>query len=218
MNAAVRLLAGRDHSIDELRGKLSASKRRRNGRRRNGEAEAELQVEQCAAEDRAAVIERVIDSLIADGVLSDERFAESFVRSRIERGAGPVKIRAELRQRGVSDEIAEAYLTHDDTFWVERAKQAHSLQQWTAGRISERARSKPQDPAIPTISSALLGLAPERALFWNPKAPNAAADYLCVWLLHCNPSHDFFLFIFRKGEEWDQLPLHHLLRHLLRLE
>jgi regulatory protein len=37
--------------------------------------------------------------------LSDARFAESFVHSRFQRGSGPQKIRAELRARGIDDDL-----------------------------------------------------------------------------------------------------------------
>ena len=41
--------------------------------------------------------------LTADGLQSDQRFAESFVQSRINQGKGPVRIRLDLGQRGIRD-------------------------------------------------------------------------------------------------------------------
>lgn len=58
--------------------------------------------------------ESVLDGLEERGYLSDERFAEIFVRTRIERGSGPLKIRAELGQRGVADEIIDRALAEAD--------------------------------------------------------------------------------------------------------
>ena len=46
-----------------------------------------------------------IDELLQDGLLSDERFAESYLQSRKIRGYGPVRIRNELKQRGINDQI-----------------------------------------------------------------------------------------------------------------
>ena len=46
-----------------------------------------------------------INELIEDGLLSDERFAESYFQSRKNRGYGPLRIRNELKQRGVGDQI-----------------------------------------------------------------------------------------------------------------
>ena len=45
----------------------------------------------------------VIDELIEQGLQSDARFAESYARSRVHKGFGPLRIQAELQQRGVSD-------------------------------------------------------------------------------------------------------------------
>ncbi len=50
-----------------------------------------------------ADIQRVIDELEEQGLQSDTRFAESYARSRVHKGIGPLKIRAELQQRGVGD-------------------------------------------------------------------------------------------------------------------
>ncbi|RLA25098.1 MAG: regulatory protein RecX [Gammaproteobacteria bacterium] len=45
----------------------------------------------------------VIDELIEQGLQSDARFAESYARSRVHKGFGPLRIQAELQQRGVGD-------------------------------------------------------------------------------------------------------------------
>ncbi|OQK16062.1 hypothetical protein AU255_13205 [Methyloprofundus sedimenti] len=45
----------------------------------------------------------VIAELIEQGLQSDARFAESYARSRVHKGFGPLRIQAELQQRGVSD-------------------------------------------------------------------------------------------------------------------
>jgi len=41
--------------------------------------------------------------LMAERLQSDVRFAASYARQRIGRGYGPLRLREELRQRGVSD-------------------------------------------------------------------------------------------------------------------
>ena len=46
-----------------------------------------------------------IKELVDDGLLSDERFAESYFQSRKNRGYGPLRIRNELKQKGVGDQI-----------------------------------------------------------------------------------------------------------------
>lgn len=46
-----------------------------------------------------------IEELQRDGLLSDERFAESYFQSRKRRGFGPLRIKSELIQRGVKENL-----------------------------------------------------------------------------------------------------------------
>ena len=46
-----------------------------------------------------------IKELEGDGLLSDERFAESYFQSRKRRGFGPLRIKSELIQRGVKENL-----------------------------------------------------------------------------------------------------------------
>lgn len=54
-------------------------------------------------------VDRALATLAVENLQSDERFARSFTRDRMLRGIGPLRIDAELRQRGV------------DRQWIERA-------------------------------------------------------------------------------------------------
>ncbi|MCY4059133.1 MAG: regulatory protein RecX [Gammaproteobacteria bacterium] len=99
-NAAVRLLARREHSRFELARKLSS----------RGHPDD--------------LIEEIIGSLARAGLQSDERFAEAFVRSALARGQGPLKIRAGLSERGVDSDIASVYFELDTDEWGERAANA----------------------------------------------------------------------------------------------
>lgn len=56
---------------------------------------------------------------------SDERYTESYVNMRRNRGYGPLKIKQELQQRGVSTELVEAYVEFNDRVWLETARQAY---------------------------------------------------------------------------------------------
>jgi regulatory protein len=96
---AVRLLAMREHSQTELQRKLLDK----------GFA-------------ASAVAQALLD-LRAQNLLSDERFTEAFVLSRRERGSGPVKIQAELQQRGVDNSLISRYLDFGDPDWLQRAEQ-----------------------------------------------------------------------------------------------
>ena len=101
-DAALRLLARREHSLRELRTKLSS----------RGYEEAE--------------IGRTLDQLARRDLVSDERFTEAFLRSRLERGQGPLKIRAQLRQRGVAAGLIDAALGEAGVDWNRRAAAVRS--------------------------------------------------------------------------------------------
>ena len=93
------LLARLEHSAREMRAKLLAR--------------------EFAHDEVDAAIERLIE----DGLLSDERFAEAFVASRVRKGQGPVRIRGELEQRGVAGELIEASLARVDVDWCDVARE-----------------------------------------------------------------------------------------------
>ena len=99
--AAMNLLARREHSRRELQQKLQ---------RRFGAADE---------------LSSVLDALTGEGLQSDRRFAESFLRQRLERGYGPLRVRQEMRERGLDEAAiaaAEAALEPD---WDELAEQVY---------------------------------------------------------------------------------------------
>ena len=49
------------------------------------------------------------------------RFTENYVLQRTARGQGPLKIRYELRERGVSDDLAKQFIDVDRQRWCEHA-------------------------------------------------------------------------------------------------
>lgn len=97
---AIGLLARREHSMRELARKL---------RQRDYPRE---------------VVAAVIEGLAAEGLVSDGRFAEEYARSRRDRGYGPLRIRAELAERGVDDALAEPHLSGDEAGWTALARSA----------------------------------------------------------------------------------------------
>ena len=52
-----------------------------------------------------------INELLKDGLLSDERFAESYFQSRKNKGFGPLRIKNELSQRGIKESIFDTIQT-----------------------------------------------------------------------------------------------------------
>jgi regulatory protein len=64
------------------------------------------------------IIAAALDGLERSGALANARFTDSFVRSRIAKGQGPQRIRAELVQRGIADGEANDGLRAADVDWV----------------------------------------------------------------------------------------------------
>jgi len=55
--------------------------------------------------------------LTGEGLQSDQRFAESFVQSRINQGKGPVRIRQDLSQRGIHSSLVDLALDVAGADW-----------------------------------------------------------------------------------------------------
>ena len=58
----------------------------------------------------------------AEGLQSDSRMAEAYVRYRSQRGHGPKKIRSELLQKGVAGSVVSEALASTDTDWTQLAR------------------------------------------------------------------------------------------------
>ena len=70
------------------------------------------------------LINQELDLLIRDGLLSDERFVEAFIHSRKKNGKGPLKISAELQQRGADESLINKYIEEiENSEWLASAKQ-----------------------------------------------------------------------------------------------
>lgn len=123
---ALRLLATREHSRFELRRKLlrrrASDSPKLHESKRHGSKPHESNRYGKKNEPAQALVETVLDDLARRDLLSDVRFAEAFVRRGIDRGHGPIKIRADLRNRGVMEDIIDDTLTFPDEFWLCRAR------------------------------------------------------------------------------------------------
>ena len=68
----------------------------------------------------------VIEELIEQGLQSDARFAESYARSRVFKGFGPLRIKVELQQRGVSNCPFEMAVEDIAGSWQELLEQVYN--------------------------------------------------------------------------------------------
>jgi len=92
-------LARREHSEQELRQKLNAR------------------------HDNSEEVDVVLQQLRDERLQSDERFTESYVNHRFNAGVGPLKIRHELRQKGIDDMLTDSFLEPLDDCWEQMMRQ-----------------------------------------------------------------------------------------------
>jgi len=97
-NSAVDILARREHSVLELREKL------------------------LAREFPPDEVEQTLSALIADGLLSEQRFIDSFLASYTRRGHGPLWLRAELQRRGIDAAQLSVALAGQEVDWAFQAQ------------------------------------------------------------------------------------------------
>lgn len=90
---AVGLLARREHSAAELQQKLQQ------------------------AGHETDKIHDALTTLQQNGLQDDQRFAEAYIRSRLLRGYGELRIRQELKQKGVTDDLANLSIQQAEIDW-----------------------------------------------------------------------------------------------------
>jgi len=71
----------------------------------------------------ARVAEAAVLQLTTEGLQDDRRFVENLVQSRVNQGKGPVKIQADLGQRGLAGGLVDEVLQDSDFDWFELASQ-----------------------------------------------------------------------------------------------
>lgn len=112
-NHALRLLANREHSRAELEHKLRA---------RGYEA---------------IVLARVLDALTETGLLSDERMAEAYVAGRLRKGFGPLRLRRELLERGLDEDLIGRFIDRSTGDWLELMASVVT-RKFGSGRVTDR--------------------------------------------------------------------------------
>lgn len=93
---AIRYLSYREHAVDELRRKLRL--------KFNETGEVDL----------------ILKQLLAEDLLSEQRYAESYLRARVNKGFGPDRIRAELIHKGISKSLVEKTLGTSEIDWAQQ--------------------------------------------------------------------------------------------------
>lgn len=63
-----------------------------------------------------------VSVLAEEGLQDDTRFAQSFARSKLGRGGGPLRIRQALTEKGLSDPVVEEAINGLDADWNEQAR------------------------------------------------------------------------------------------------
>ena len=94
-NVAMDLLSRREHSRRQLSDKLS---------QRGFEYDE---------------ITAALDRLESENLLNDSRFTESYINQRIQRGFGPVRIRMELGERGITADLIQLNMERIEHDWTD---------------------------------------------------------------------------------------------------
>ncbi len=118
-NSAIYSLAMREHSRLELKNKL-------------------LKKDYVEGVD----LDKLLDELEVSDYLSDQRFTESFIRYRVSRGQGEIKIINELKQRGVKASIINISIQESGVDWFSLAKQIRERKFGETLPIDYKLRSK----------------------------------------------------------------------------
>jgi regulatory protein len=100
-DVCLRLLASREHSRKELLDKLALR-----------------------GFDRDDA-QSVIDELAEQGWQDDLRYAESYIRYRIQKGYGPIRISYELRQNGIASYDLEPIVQQETGSWMDVLERAY---------------------------------------------------------------------------------------------
>ena len=84
---------------------------------RREHARGELERKLAAAGFDVDLVADVLQRLTEEGLQSDRRFVEAFVQSRINQGKGPLRIRADLGQRGIAAGLVAEVLEEAGEDW-----------------------------------------------------------------------------------------------------
>ncbi len=115
--------AGDSHAGDKLSNPIEARKKAMDYLARREHGRQELLTKLTKFGFDANVADDAIAQLIDDGLQSDQRYVEAFIQSRIQQGKGPVKVRADLRERGIKDGLIDSGLAAAGQDWNALARE-----------------------------------------------------------------------------------------------
>jgi regulatory protein len=107
-----------EHAATDIK-RLRVAALRALTRKEHGTAELQRKLEQKGY--ARALVQTVLATLTEEGLLSDARYAQAFIRQHAGRGHGPGRIRAELRSRGVADDVMAIAIEAAEVDWAELA-------------------------------------------------------------------------------------------------
>lgn len=128
--AAMDLLARREHSLSELQRKL------------------------CRRFDAPELVGSVLQDLQRENLQSDERYAQSLLLQRLQRGYGPTRIRQDMRERGLDEAAIAAAHAAVEPDWFAAAENAFARKFGAADRAANK-QAVLEDEAHHADSSAL---------------------------------------------------------------
>ena len=114
--AAMDCLARREHSLHELKTKLTKK----------------------FPDLSPTLLLAVLSRLTAEGLQSDGRFTESRIRYRLERGFGYHHIRNDLLSKGVDPYLVDQMLHPDDDCWLNKARELIEKKLFPTGDVPHR--------------------------------------------------------------------------------
>lgn len=99
---AIRYLSFREHAFDELRRKLLQKF------------------------EPEKVINEVLQELTLEGLMSERRYAEAYIRARVNKGCGPVRISADLRHKELPSSLIDSALDQSGVDWDQEIQKVWS--------------------------------------------------------------------------------------------
>lgn len=78
----------------------------------------------------------MVSALEAERLLSDDRLVETLIHARRRRGYGPLRIRKELQEKGVAEELIERWLDAGNAGWVDEIRRVRRRK--FGGRVPKR--------------------------------------------------------------------------------